>query len=205
MFIADAGYAVGLLSVPILLSVLAAIVYSRRGWPHNYVVEGMVNVPGSPWRPRALIALSVLLGIFVFGATSAMVVNGAGTPSHSATYKWVIKMTRYGDVVGSDLTDLKKAETAHSLSGVYTACSNGAADVQALADQPKAPDARLETMFRSWLVDAFDMFSYCQTATTSVAQFESAAGTADWNSAMSYGRKADGEHARMVKYGSTLN
>ena len=205
VFTADVGYVIGLLIAPVLVSVLVAIMYSRRGWPHNYVVDGLVNVPGGPWRPRIRIALSILLGLFVLSLTSSWVLKSELQSSHSRTYTWVMKMTRYGDAIGADVSALNKAMTARSLTGVNVACFNGAADVQAMAAKPKAPEARLETLYRAWLVDAFDMFYYCQKATSSQAQYGSSVGAVDWNEAMHYARKADSAHARFVAYGASLN
>ncbi|HUX03933.1 MAG TPA: hypothetical protein VMV53_03375 [Acidimicrobiales bacterium] len=202
MITADTAYAIGMISVPVVIAVLAVIWYARRGWPRSFVKTGLLNEPGSSWRRWVRYALSAVLGFYIFGQTAYFTLSHTG---HSAAYNWVINTALYADRVGNDLTSLKTAETAHSLVGVNNACSNGVTDVQVLASKPMAPDAHLETLYNKWLVDAFYMFSYCQNASSNLAQYQSAAGVTDWNKAMSYALKADSMHREMVTYGSTLN
>ena len=202
MITADMAYAIGEITVPAVIGALAAIWYARRGWPRSFVTSGLLDEPAASWRKWVRYALSAVLGFYIFGQAAYFTLSHTG---HSAAYNWVINTALYVNRVGNDLSALKTAETTHSLPGVNSACSSGVTDVQVLAKRPKAPDAHLETLYNKWLVNAFYMFSYCQNASTSLAQYQSPAGVTDWNEAMSYALKADTVHRQMVTYGNTLN
>jgi hypothetical protein len=197
---ADVTYAIGLLTVPCIIGLLAAVWYARRGWPRG---------TGPVWHARVRQAVAVLIGLYTLGQVANIVANGAGNSSPSTTSTpmgaWsTMHMTRYIKPIGDDLRALKRAEAAHSWVGINNACGDGVARADIAGSQPNAPNARFQTLYHAWLVDVFEVFTHCEDASMTHARWLSAAGANDWAKAMSYATAADKVYARVIAYGDTL-
>ena len=201
MMTADVAYAIGWIAVPAVIGVLAATWYARRGWPRD---------TGPEWRRWVRWIFAALIGLYTIVQVADFAANGAGnTPPATASTpmgRWTTKyLTPYVKPIASDLRALKRAETARSWVGINNACGDGVARADIAGSQPHAPNTRFQTIYHAWLVDAFELFTYCEDASMTQTRWLSVTGANDWAKAMNFATAGDNVYTRLVAYGDTLN
>ena len=175
--------------------------YARKGWPRD---------GNSWWRKWIRICIGAILGVYVFGqvailATKGPTVSTPVTPTNAMS-SWVSKhLVPNLNFIESDLSVFKKAESSHSWISLNNACLNGAARAEYVGGTAPAPNRNFQFQYHAWLVDLYQMFSYCQEATATQTQWLSAAGTADWKKAMSYAIESDSAYVKLLSLAKHLN
>lgn len=195
MVAVSVAYRVGWYLAPALIGLALGVWYAKRGWPRN-------NDPR--WRTWVRAGIGVIVALYVFGQAAAIAAQNepskppirTASPLDTWSSKYLLPELT---LIAGDTQALNQAEAKRSWVGINNACFKGQAALDSTVGKPPAPNARVRVQYHAWVVNEYDLFTYCFKASTTQAQWLSSSGAADWSKAMTYVPASDAAYLKLAK------
>jgi hypothetical protein len=148
--------------------------------------------------------IGIVVGLYVFAQTAVIAADNQPSrpPARTSTSldSWSSKYLQPElTLIAGDTRALNRAEKTRSWVGINNACFSGVADVNGYVGKPLSPNARIRVQYHAWIVDEFDLFTYCNKASTTRAQWLSSSGSAEWAKAMTFVPVSNAAYLKLVR------